>query len=85
MMGKRPLNPVLHHPIKALISDTINNLFLFCFFSQSVAVTSALTRKQVYYNCDEDSQDHLQYVSFKICAVILSRFVCIQMIKPLRV
>lgn len=58
MMGKRPLNPVLHHPIKALISDTINNLF--CFF-QCIAVTAALTRKQVYYNCDKDSK-HLQYM-----------------------
>lgn len=60
MMGKRPLNPVLHHPIKSLISDTINNLF---FSPQCVAVTAALTQKQVYYNCDENSK-HLQYMFF---------------------
>jgi len=39
MMGKRPLSPVLHHPIKALISDTINNLFfstcIHCFDSRA--------------------------------------------------
>lgn len=49
MMGKRPLSPVLHHPIKALISDTINNLF----FS---SVSTALTQEQVFIMLYEDSK-----------------------------
>lgn len=70
MMGKRPLNPVLHHQIKALISATINNLF----FS---SVSIALTPEQVFITVGGRFK-----VSFETSTVILSRFVCIQMIQP---
>lgn len=71
MMGKRPLNPVVHHPIKALISATINNLFFF------PNVSIALTPEQAFITVGGRFK-----VSFEICTVILSRFVCIQMIQP---